>query len=80
MANIENKNADTDNKDAKTLETKLKAQKAAIDAYDSLMSAYKTQQESGIPLGISEQQITRAQQGIVSLAQEELTKGAIQLP
>lgn len=77
LSEIENNNADTDNKDAKTLETRLKAQKVAIDAYDSLLAAYKIQQEAGIPLGISEQQIRRAQQGIISLAQEGMVAGNI---
>jgi len=72
MADIELQNANTDNKDAQTLETKLKAQKVAVDALESLMSAYEKQVNTGIPLGITENQIRRAQEGIVSLSQEEL--------
>jgi len=77
MAKIENINADTDGKDAKTLETKLKAQKTAIDGLNAMMSAFKAQVESGIPLGVTEQQIRMAQEGIVSLSQEELVSGNI---
>lgn len=72
MARVENINADTDNKDAKTLESKLKAQKVAIDGLEAMMNAFKTQVETGISLGVTEQQIRMAQEGIISLAQEEL--------
>ena len=72
MADIENTNADTDNKDAKTLETKLKAQQDAIETYDKLMDAYKKQSELGIDFGIDEHTIRKAQQGIIELSQEEL--------
>ena len=77
MADIENTNADTDNKDAKTLQTKLQAQKVAVDGLNVMMTAFKTQVETGIPLGVSEQQIRAAQEGIVSLSQEELVSGNI---
>ena len=78
MADIENTNADTDNKDAKTLQTKLQAQKVAVDGLNAMMNAFKTQVETGIPLGVTENQIRMAQEGIVSLAQEELVAGNIQ--
>ncbi len=72
LARIENTNADTDNKDAKTLDVKMTAQGRAIKAYKDLIEAYKQQQESGIPLGISEQQLKMAQQGLIDLSQSEL--------
>jgi hypothetical protein len=72
MADIELQNANTDNKDAQTLETRLRAQKVAVDALESLMSAYEKQVNAGLSLGITEEQIRRAQEGIVSLSQEEL--------
>jgi hypothetical protein len=78
MANIENTNADTDSKDAKTLQTKLQAQKVSVDALNVLMDAFKKQVETGIPFGVTEQQIRLAQEGIVSLAQEELVAGNIE--
>lgn len=78
MADIENTNADTDNKDAKTLQTKLQAQKVAVDALNTLMDAYKKQIESGIPFGVTEHQIKVAQEAIVSLSQEELVSGAVE--
>ena len=76
MADIENTNADTDNKDAKTLQTKLQAQKVAVDGLNVMMTAFKTQVETGIPLGVTENQIRMAQEGIVSLSQEELVSGS----
>jgi hypothetical protein len=71
-ANIENKNADTDKKDADNLLTKMKAQKEAILAYKELMESYKLQQEMGVDLGITEAQLVKAQQGIIDLSQGEL--------
>ncbi len=65
-------NAKTDNEDASTLETKLTAQNKAIDSYNKLMDAYKTQQELGVDLGITESIIAQAQLAIVNLSQEEL--------
>jgi hypothetical protein len=77
MADIENTNADTDNKDAKTLQTKLQAQKVSVDALNVLMDAFKKQVETGIPYGVTEHQIRMAQEGIVSLSQEELVAGNV---
>ena len=77
MADIENKNADTETKDAKTLETKLSAQNEAVDSYKKLMDAYKTQVELGIDLGVTEAIIAKAQEGIINLTQEELVSGNI---
>lgn len=76
-ADIENKNADTDKKDAENLLTKLKAQTQSILAYKELMDAYRKQQETGVSLGITEAQLAQAQQGIIDLAQGELVAGNI---
>lgn len=78
MADIENKNADTDTKDAQTLETKLAAQNKAVDSYKKLMDAYKTQVELGVDLGVTEAIIAQAQGGIINLTQEELVKDSLQ--
>ena len=75
MANIENTNADTDNKDAKTLQTNMSTQKAAMDALNVLMDAYKKQVEMGIPLGIDEHMIRKAQEGVIELSQGKLVEG-----
>lgn len=75
-ASIENKNADSDYKDAKTLQTKLQAQETTIDAYNKLIDAYNTQQQLGIDLGIDEQMVRKAQIGIISLSQEELVQNS----
>jgi hypothetical protein len=74
MARIENINADTDGKDAKTLQTNIQAQKIAIDGLNSMMDAFKKQVETGISLGVTEQQIKAAQEGIISLSQEGLVE------
>lgn len=78
MADIQNKNADTDAKDAKTLQTKLQAQKEAVESLEILMKAYTAQAELGIPLGVNEHHIRKAQQAILNLSQEELVLGSVQ--
>jgi hypothetical protein len=77
MAEIENTNADTDNKDAKTLQTNMASQKAAIDALNVLMDAYEKQVNLGIPLGIDSHMIRKAQEGVVNLSQEKLAGSTI---
>ncbi len=77
MAQVENINADTDNKDAETIDTRLGAQNKAIDSYKKLMDAYKLQVEVGIDLGVTEEALARAQEGIINLTQEEIAKEAI---
>jgi hypothetical protein len=72
MARVEKLNSDTDLSDAKTLDTKMTSQARAISAYKDLIDAYDKQAELGIDLGISEQQLKNAQQGIIELSQEEL--------
>jgi hypothetical protein len=79
MARIENINADTDGKDAKTLQTNIQAQKIAIDGLNSMMDAFKKQVETGISLGVTEQQIKAAQEGIISLSQEGLVEKSIDI-
>ncbi len=79
MAEVENTNADTDNKDAKTLQTNMASQKSAMDALNVLMDAYEKQIKLGIPLGIDAHMIRTAQEGLINLSQEKLAESAINI-
>jgi hypothetical protein len=72
IARIERMNAETDKIDAQALDTKMTSQGRAIKAYQDLIDAYKNQTEIGIDLGITEEMLRKAQQGIIDLSQEEL--------
>lgn len=77
MAEVENTNADTDSKDAKTLQTNMATQKASVDALNALMETYEKQVTLGIPLGVDEHMIRKAQEALVSLSQEKLIEGTV---
>lgn len=78
MADTEKINAETDKVDAQTLDTKMLSAKRSIEAYKLLMDSYKIQLDTGIDLGINEDMLKKAQQGIVSLNQEELVSETVE--
>jgi hypothetical protein len=62
--------SDIEKQDAETLKTRMQAQAETIKTYETLIKAYKTQQEAGIPLGLDEHQIRKDQQALVELGQD----------
>jgi hypothetical protein len=62
--------SDIEKQDAETMKTRMQAQAETIKTYETLIKAYKTQQEAGIPLGLDEHQIRKDQQALVELGQD----------
>lgn len=73
-ATIENKNADTDKKDAETLQTKIDAMSETITGYQKLVASYADQQSAGIPLGADEHEVRKDHIGLIGLTQEEVVQ------
>ncbi len=62
--------SDIENQDAKTQQTLMQAQGETIKTYKTLIDAYKTQLEAGIPLELDEHVIRKDQQALVELSQD----------
>jgi hypothetical protein len=62
--------SDIEKQDAETLKTRMQAQAETIKTYETLIKAYKTQQEAGIPLGLDEHQIRKDHLALVELGQD----------
>jgi hypothetical protein len=67
--------SDIDNQDADTTSKLLKAQQATIQSYKTLIDAYKTQSEAGIPFSKSDHDIRVKQQDIIEESQQEIDEG-----
>ncbi|NRA79343.1 MAG: hypothetical protein HRU18_14135 [Pseudoalteromonas sp.] len=62
-------------RDAKTLQTKVDTQQATIEAYEKLIDTFKTQSEAGIPLTQTDHDIRVKQQDIIIEGQQALDEG-----
>lgn len=62
-------------RDAKTLQTKVDTQQATIEAYEKLIDTFKTQSEAGIPLTQTDHDIRVKQQDIIIGGQQTLDEG-----
>ena len=67
--------SDIENQDAKTLQVTVDTQNSTIKALQDLMSAYKTQAETGIPFTRGDHDIRVKQQDIVKEAQDKIDEG-----
>ena len=64
--------SDIEKQDAQTMQIRLDAQESTINAYETLMKAYKAQLEAGIPLGVDEHNLRKDQEGVMEIAQDAL--------
>jgi len=67
--------AGIENTDAKTQETLVKTQESAIDAYNTLLTAFQKQADLGVPLSVQQKNLLITQGDIVAGAQDITQEG-----
>ena len=63
--------SDIEKQDAATNKSVMEAQAETIKSYKTLIDAYKTQQEAGIPLELDEHRIRKDQQALIEIEQDK---------